>query len=252
MTISYRSTVASTATLALALVAGTAQADFATGPNPYAAGFGFDLPSDAGVTWGGWTRGAAGTTWAEWDQFTGGPSPRPVDVGKSGTPSATFGWNAGTFVAGSGNLYNFSGVEIFTITVDGSQGPANGPVTVALQTETWGTPLEFDSLGGAIAPVSLNGAQWDSKTITYQEADFNSVFGPVLLEHLLFTWTLPTAAASYSFVLQGGPHLSFTQAAVDIGPAAVPVPAAAWLFGSALLTGLAGIARRRAGWGETA
>lgn len=239
--------IRTSATVLAALLAasGIARADQATGPDPYASGFGFDQPNDPGASaWGGWSRGALGTIWAEWDQFTISPNPQGPGVGSSGTSSATLGWNPGTFVAGSGNLYNFGGVEIFTVNLDGAAGPASGPVMVALQTETWGTPLGFDSLGAALPTVTLNGVQWDTKTITHQDPAFASVFGEVLLEHLLFTWILDAPAASYSFVLQGGPHLSLTQLAVDVGPAPVPLPAAAWLLGSALV-GVAGIARRR-------
>ena len=158
--------------------------------------------------------------------------------------SRDLAWNPGTFAAGTGNLYNFSAAQTFTITLDGSLGPSSGPISVALQTETWGTPLEFTSAGTPLPPVTLNGVQWDSKTITYQQSDFPSTLGPVLFEHVLFTWTLEAPAAFYEFLLQGGPHPSFAQAAVDIGPAPVPVPGAVWLLGSA---GLALFGRRRRG-----
>lgn len=233
------------ACLTLIALSPLAQADFANGPDPYSAGFGFDAPHDSSAAWGGWTRGDAGTIYAEWDQFNGPTNPKAPDVGSSNTPSATFGWNAPvTFAAGSGNLYSFSGTEIFTITINGSAGPQSGPITVALQTETWGTPLEQNSLGGALPPVTLNGAQWDSKTVTYEDGAFNSTFGPVLLQQALFTWTLAAPLASYQFILQTGPHSSFAQAAVDIGTAPVPVPPAVWLFGSAA-AGMAGLTRRR-------
>ncbi|MEQ8662283.1 MAG: VPLPA-CTERM sorting domain-containing protein [Gammaproteobacteria bacterium] len=216
-----------------------AQADFANGPDPYAAGFGFAAPDSA--PWGGWQRGDAGTLYAEWDVF-GADNPAAPDVGVAGTAAATFGWNPGTFATGSGNLYNFGATQVFAITIDGSSGPAAGAVTVALQAETWGTPLEQTGEGAPLPPVTLNGMQWDSKTVTYQDAAFASAFGTVLLEQVLFLWTLDEPPASYDFVLQGGPHMSFAQAAVDIAP--VPLPAAAWLLGPAL-GGLAGVTRRR-------
>lgn len=240
---SHHSTAAA-CVLALAL-APAAEADFANGPNPYAGGFGFDAPDESGAsTWGGWARGDAGTLYAEWDHFSGAPNPAAPDVGVAGTPAAMLAWNPGTFAAGTGNLYNFSAAQTFTITLDGSLGPGSGPISVALQTETWGTPLEFTSAGTPLPPVTLNGVQWDSKTITYQQSDFPSTLGPVLFEHVLFTWTLEAPAAFYEFVLQGGPHTSFAQAAVDIGPAPVPVPGAVWLLGSA---GLALFGRGRRG-----
>ena len=226
-----------------------AMADFANGPNPYAAGFGFDRPNEPGASangWGGWSRGDSGTIYAEWDQFTGAPNPAPVDVGSSGTSSATLGWNAGTFAAGSGNLYNFSGTEIFDIAV--AAGPANpsGSFQVALQTETWGIVLEEDNEGNPLSPVTLDGVQWDQKIVTYEDPTYPSTFGPVLLQEALFLWTLDELPGDgvFDFHLETGPHSSFAQAAVDIGPAPVPVPAAVWLFGSGLL-GMLGIARRR-------
>lgn len=240
----FRETILAAACAATLCASIVAQADTATAPDPYGPGFGFDRPEEAAATWGGWSRGDAGTSYAEWDQFAAGPgNTRAPDLGSAGTAGASLGWNAGTFIAGSGNLYNFSGVEVFTLSIT----PAttfDGPVSIALQTETWGTPLEFDSLGGAVSAVSLNGAQWQTKTVTYEQDGFASIFGPVLLQQVLFTWTLDAAASDYTFVLQGGPHMSFTQAAVDIGPAPVPVPGAVWLLGSALV-GMAGVRRQR-------
>lgn len=55
------------ATLATLLAASPAFADFTNGPDPYAAGYGFDTPTEA--SWGGWNRGDANTIYAEWDTF---------------------------------------------------------------------------------------------------------------------------------------------------------------------------------------
>ncbi|MEQ8233180.1 MAG: VPLPA-CTERM sorting domain-containing protein [Gammaproteobacteria bacterium] len=232
-----KQTISAVAGAVMLLTSPLALADFANGPDPYAPGFGFATPDSA--DWGGWTRGDAGTLYAEWDDF-GAANPVAPDVGSAGTPAASFGWNAGTFVTGTtGNLYNFGSLQVLTIAVDGSAGPLDGPVVVALQTETWGTPLEADDAGNAVAPVTLNGAQWDSKVVTFQDAAFASAFGTVLLEQVLFLWTLDAPAASYEFVLQGGPHMSFAQAAVDIAP--VPLPGAAWLCAPVL----AGLLARR-------
>jgi hypothetical protein len=220
-----------------------ATADFTNGPNPYDPGFGFDTPDQAG--WG-WSRGDAGTIYAEWEDFTGQSSGMAPDIGISGTSSANLTWNPGTFAASTGNLYNFGAVQIFGITIDGNDGPAAGPITVGLQVEAWGNNVGYDNTGNAIpGSILLNGISPDTRTVAYFDPDFNSSFGPVELFQNLFTWTIDAPADDYLFQMAGGPHLSFSQVAVDIGtPAAVPLPAAAWLFGSAAL-GLIGIGRRR-------
>lgn len=156
------------------------QADFANGPDPYSAGFGFDTPGEA--VWGGWNRGDSGTLYAEWDEF-GASNPSAPDVGVAGAGTATFAWNPGTFATGAGNLYNFGSTQVFTITMAGSVGSDSGPVTVALQAETWGTPLEQTGEGAALPPATLNGLSWDSKLVTYQDPAFGFALGPVLLEH---------------------------------------------------------------------
>ena len=217
-------------------------ADFTNGPNPYDPGFGFDTPTEAG--WG-WNRGDAGTIYAEWEHWTGASNPGAPDVGVSGTPSATMGWNAGTFAAGSGNLYNFSGIQIFDIDIDGSNGPAAGPVLVALQIEDWGNHIGFDNTGTPIPnSILLNGMSPDQTIDGYIDPSYQSSFGEVELYQRLFTWTLDAPAANYNFDFAGGPHLSLSQVAVDIGAAAVPLPAAAWLFISSIL-GLGALSRRR-------
>ena len=218
---------------AVLLASPLVQADFANGPDPYAAGFGFETPDSA--DWGGWHRADDGTLYAEWDDFAA-VNPAAPDIGVAGASVATFGWNLGTFSTGGGNVYNFGSTQVFTITMAGDVGGGSGPVTVALQTETWGTPLGQTSAGAALPPVTLNGMTWDSKVVTHQDPSFASAFGPVLLEQALFLWTLDAPLAGYEFVLQGGPHMSFAQAAVDIGPSPVPVPAAAWLLAPALAT----------------
>ncbi|MEM7564072.1 MAG: VPLPA-CTERM sorting domain-containing protein, partial [Pseudomonadota bacterium] len=217
-----------------------ALADLTNGPDPYAAGFGFDTPTEAG--WG-WDRGDAGTIYAEWEHWAGASNPTAPDVGVSGTPSATFGWNPGTFPASSGNLYSFSGTEIFDIDIDGSNGPSSGPVLVTLQTETWGNDIGYDNVGNPIpGSILLNGAGPTSTTVTYLDPAYSSSFGPVALTQTLFTWALGSSASNYDFDLAGGPHMSFAQVAVDVG--AVPIPAAALLFISGVL-GLFGVSRRR-------
>jgi hypothetical protein len=221
------------------LLAGPALADIANGPDPYAAGFGFDKPSDATAAWGGWTRGDAGTAYAEWDNFVGGAAGTPYSTvyGSSGVSTSTITWNAGTFTAGSGNLYNFSGAEIFDIDVTPSTA-FSGPVSVALQFETWGTAM--DSNG-----IQLNGIAPSSGSITYTDPSFSSSMGPVELNHYLAVWNLDFAPSSFHIDLQStGPHQSFAQVALDIAVSPVPEPGE-WAMLLAGLGLMGAIVRRR-------
>jgi hypothetical protein len=223
--------------------AGLAQADVVNGPDPYAAGYGFDLPNEA--AWGGWNRGDAGTLYAEWDNFSdasyGSGSDRTAapTAGSSGTSDAYLSWNAGTFSAGSGNLYSFSVAESFQAHLIGSTGP--GPLRIALQTEEWGTPIDT-------ASVLLNGTAPTFSSVTYSEPAYPSSFGEVALTQRLFYWDLASAPASFLLAFSSAESsLSLAQVAVDVGPvAAVPVPAAIWLMGSAL-AGMGMVGRRGRG-----
>jgi hypothetical protein len=247
--------------LALLLPASSALADLTHGPDPYAPGFGFDRPHEA--AWGGWTRGAVGTLWAEWDSFrddshgtatdrtaapgfTGAPTLAGIVLDPTGTVGSAnvtnphLAWSAGTFVAGSGNLYSFTQPQSYSARVTGAVGAA--PATRAvLQVEAWGNPLARNPTLNGIAPT-----QW---LLTYSRSDYPTSFGPVLLEHLLFIWDLPQTAlpsATDTYRFDFGlttPHQSLAQVAIDIAP--VPVPPALALLGSAL-AGLGVIGRRKA------
>lgn len=195
--------------------AGAASADTSGGPNPYAEGYGFDLPSEA--AWGGWTRGTAGTLHAEWDVMRdpshGAADDRTAapDAGSFGTTSAWLGWNAGTFATGGGNLYSFTVPEIFSIELAGAV-PA-GPLRAVLQVESQGQPLDPDSF-------LLNGRKPAEIAETYRNAAFPSPMGPTELVHRRLVWDLsepPTTGFVFRFSSQE-PHVSLTQAAVDIGP----------------------------------
>jgi hypothetical protein len=198
----------------LAALAPSACADTSGGSDPYSAGYGFDLPSEA--SWGGWTRGAAGTLYAEWDVFSdkshGGSDDRSAvpDLGSFGASSVWLGWNAGTFVSGTGNLYSFTVAESFSI---GLAGPVPAtPLRVALQVETQGRFLNYGSF-------TLNDAPPVQAAETYRNAAFPSPMGSVDLVHRLFVWDLPAPPADFVFRFASKePHVSLTQAAVDIGP----------------------------------
>lgn len=207
-------------TAGLLAMAGPVCADLRGGPNPYDNGYGFDLPSEA--AWGGWTRGAAGTLYAEWDVLSdkshGAADDRSAapDVGLSGATSAWLGWNAGTFATGSGNLYNFTTPESFSVELAGTL-PAT-PIRVALQVESQGQPLDTDGF-------TLNDAKPNQNTQTYRDAAFPSPQGPTDLVHRLLVWELPAPPAGFVFRFGSkGPHVSLTQVAVDIGPQAPAQP----------------------------
>lgn len=208
------------ATLATLLAASPAFADVTNGPDPYAAGFGFDKPHEA--SWGGWTRGTAGTLYAEWDTFLDSSYPgtrtAAPDVGSFGVSNAHIGWNSGTFTAGSGNLYSFSVTEVFQLSLD-STGPAiAGPVRAVMQTEGWGVDIN-------LATVLLNGMAPTVSTTTFQDPNYDSSFGKVTLTQRLFTWDLASAPTSFVFGFNSDGHsLSLAQVAIDIAAAPVPEP----------------------------
>lgn len=202
-----------------ATAATPAFADGLNGPDPYAAGLGFDTPSEA--SWGGWMRGDAGTIYAEWDTFTdssyGATSDRTAapTTGSSGTTDAFISWNSGTFPASSGNPYNFSGPEIYQTSIVGAD--IDGGVRAVLQIEGWGTELDLDS-------VLLNGLMPTVTSITYVDDSYPSSFGDVVLTQYLFYWDLASASTSYVFDFSSGAHMSLAQVAVDIAAAPVPEP----------------------------
>jgi hypothetical protein len=214
MTLSRPKQSPRTACALFAALVSPAFADTSIGPDPYAAGYGFDLPSEA--AWGGWTRGAEGTLYTEWDVFNdkshGGADDRSAapDLGRFGTSSAWLGWNMGTFVSGTGNLYSFTVPEVFSIDLAGTVPAA--PLRVVLQVETQGQLLNYDSF-------TLNDTQPTQSTQTYRNSAFPSPLGPTDLIHRRFVWDLPAPPAAFVFRFAStDPHVSLTQAAVDIGP----------------------------------
>ncbi|OAI28562.1 hypothetical protein [Methylomonas koyamae] len=227
----------------LMAASGIARADLTNGPDPYAAGKGFDAPHEA--AWGGWNRGDTGTLYAEWDTFVdssyAGTRTAAPDVGSAGASDAYLSWNSGTFAAGSGNLYSFSVIEQFAANIAGSV--ASGPLRAVLQFETVGTLADY-------ASILLNGIAPTFTSQTFYDSSYPSSFGNVPLEHYLAYWDLPEAAASYQFTFSSAEHsLSLGQVALDIGPnsapvSGVPLPAAVWMFGAGLMA-LLGVNRKK-------
>lgn len=202
----------------------------------------------ADIAWGGWNRGDADTIWAEWDTFTSSSA-----EGMTGTSSAELTWSAGTFKAGSGNLYSFTAHSNYAIDIDVSG--LTGLNQVALQVEQF-APLEAKWNGDNSAylvdndfwSMSLDGnasMARDAFEHTFYAEDWPTSFGPTDLFTGILLWNVDLTGVNNLHIDFDNPvHTSLAQVAVDIGATVIPVPAAVWLFGSGLL-GLVGIARRR-------
>lgn len=172
--------------------------------------------------------------WAEFDAF-GGLTDDTPDVGSA--PGATYRvqeTSGGAFVTSGGNIYSFSVPTVFEVSVTADAGDlASGPTKASLRLQTLGTELDYDS-------VTLNGVG-----VSYADLIFGGSlggFGGGGYE-VLYVWNLASGLTSALFEFRAaGSSMSLSKLAVDIAP--VPLPAAAWLLGSALV-GLTAIARRR-------
>jgi hypothetical protein len=224
--------------IALSLAAGNATAAFQD-------------PSTA--TWGGWTRGTSGTLYAGWNVFAdetpaGGiivdstpDVPANTLIGGATTPGGptftSFGDSSFTvtelsgasFVTGGGNIYSVAAANSFTLAF---QNRGELPFRVALQTRTLGTALDP-------ASILLNGVAPDAR----QELGRVTLggFGGTQLDNL-FVWNVASGRDLTLAFAAAASHMSLDALTLDAAP--VPVPAAVWLLGSALL-GLGSRARRR-------
>lgn len=201
-------------TLALSVAYSSASlADTSLGPNPYQSGFGFDQPQQA--SWGGWQRGTAGTLYAEWDVFKdtshGGATDRTAapDLGKTHLTSAWLGWNTGTFISSTENLYSFSTPEVIQIDLAGT--PASGATRLALQVETQGD----GSLDAKY--LRVNGSAPTAMTQTFK-GTYSSPSGPADLIHKIAIWDFSQAPTKFVINFTLPVHTTVRQVAVDIGP----------------------------------
>ena len=175
-----------------------------------------------------WSRGETGSLYFAWDAFdiTSGSSVASApDAGTVNLDTVTLDdLNDAGFATGGGNWYGFNGDMDFTMTVTGD---SNGPVSSGADLTAY---LQLSVLGEYQNSFLLNGV---AGNVSVLDTSVNS-FGSANY-HLLIDWTV---AANDSFVFNfgtSGAHVSLDALAVDIGASPVPVPAAAWLFGSALL-----------------
>jgi hypothetical protein len=199
-------------------------ADTSLGPDPYASGFGFDKPETA--SWGGWNRGSTATAFAEWDIFRdeshgkGDDRTSAPDLGINGFGSAWAGWNVGTFISSTQNLYSFSVPE--TIRLNLIPQGLIGPTRIVLQVESQGEG-KLDSRS-----LRLNGQGPSSIQQTFKGV-FNSSQGPADLLHQVAFWDFERTPETLEIEFTEAQHTTIRQIAIDAGPIngrAIPVPTA--------------------------
>lgn len=198
----------------------------------------FQDPNTA--SWGGWDRGDAETSWLHWSHIDALIDSTP-DTGNTGASSAILAANnSGAFLTGGGaggDVYSFSDTPDFTVAINTDYTAPSSFVSVALQLKIVGTDLDASS-------VKLGGAAWDS-TQTLFSGTAGGPFGGDEKEYL-FIWDNVSASSAYALdFLAAGSSMSLDEVSVDIGVSAVPVPAAVWMFMTAL-SGLAVTSRRKA------
>ncbi|MEM9386776.1 MAG: hypothetical protein AAGA68_17080 [Pseudomonadota bacterium] len=230
----------------------------------------------ASVTPTAWDRGQENSAYLSWDTYDGSLNTAPSE-GSANVNSAVLTEQLGqAFVTSSGNLYSFSSPQSYTLTVTTtSDGPS--PIAQDLQVQlvlgTWS--FEADH-----ASVTLNGRGADMITQLTAGQQTHPIFGTFTQYEYLYSWTtsasslyvfdwdLPFTSTSMDLIvldlfaagstdgllalpflpilpsLPGSDIFDGSQRYPGDFPAAVPVPAAVWMFGAALLS-LAGVRRRR-------
>lgn len=143
-------------------------------------------------------------------------------VGDSFSGSFTVDTGA-ALISGDGVIYGNYDSSNFNVTLDGTEYAVD-------RFSVWKTGVEFSwyapDAEGYLSLRSLNDIYTDASVPTdYQISSFDSLA------------SINAASFSEGFRFEDGEITS-------ISPSAVPIPAAAWLFGSALM-GLMGVARRK-------
>jgi hypothetical protein len=107
-------------------------------------------PDSSTAPFEAWSRGDQHSTYAHWDLFASATAANPPDAGQMGLTGASLiessGGTSGAFISGSGNIYSFTGVVSFDVTV-----PAYGlglpyQTTLVAQIVTLGTQADSDSI----------------------------------------------------------------------------------------------------------
>jgi len=183
-----------------------------------------------------WNVSDAGTAFAEWNVFDSTSDSSP-DVGSFGpAPQSVTETTGAAFLTGGGNIYSFAAATDFDVILSGYSEVENAVRTIALRIATLGTSVDVSS-------VLLDGAAPTIAGNTYTETITGGFGGAE--EEWLFVWDGVSDRLTYQFDFNAvESSLSLDQLAVYSSEASVvPIPAAAWLFGSALL-GLSGMSRR--------
>lgn len=215
-----------------------------------------DFQDPSSASWGNWSRGDANTVYAEWNAFSSEYSGLMLDltpdVGSSGGSIYALKENAGSFITSTNNIYSFLNVTDYNLSVAPESGSTiTGPVTVALQLNVLGKNLDIGSVrmllddgSGGSNPLAFDSSELLRLETVESTSDEN---GGSEWEYL-FLWFLDGEQSSYELAFNAsGTSMSLDALSIDIGPsaiAAVPLPAAIWLFGSALF-GFLGFTRKR-------
>ncbi|MCL4777174.1 MAG: VPLPA-CTERM sorting domain-containing protein [Gammaproteobacteria bacterium] len=183
-----------------------------------------------------WAVDAAGSAYAAWNVFDSMMDTTP-DAGSFGPgPQSVQELTGGAFITGGGNIYGFAAATSFAAVLTG-YGTESATHDLVLRIETLGTAVDPGS-------VLMNGIAPTISQLLYTEV-LGGLGGNE--EERLFVWSGVDGAAAYNFDFSAlGSSMSLDQVALYAGPAqVVPVPAAIWLFGSALAS-LGAWRRRRA------
>lgn len=192
----------------------------------------------------GWTRGSTiGSHYAEWNIFSNENGLNVLDT----TPDVSvFGGgsyrleetNGTGIITGSSNIYSFAGPQAFTFTANGLGGAPSDTRNVYLRFASVGN---FDPITNrSYSNFTLNGIGG-----AYMELFRSGATQGTEVEAVL-SWTNVSNALPLTFGWNGfAPHISLDQLSLDVSPvAAVPLPAAAYLMASGIVS-IAAMARRR-------
>jgi len=190
-----------------------------------------------------WGLNDPGTFYGEWNVFSDdvdeGTNPQPItdldpDVAQFNADMSVTENNAVAFVTSGGNIYSFAAVTDFDLEAAGT-GESSLVRTLALRLGLIGTDIDP-------ASVLLDGVAPALSEKLFTE-EITGGFGGAENEWL-FIWSGVSDRPLYSFDFTAAESsMSLDQLAVYASAAVVPVPAAVWLFGSAL--GLLGWVRGR-------